>query len=275
MRYQFINSKREHLHQLDGKPLIGTSTVTKVIAKPLTWWASGMACEKFGWLNPKRHPAEAVKQALEEGFKRVTALTLETYGKLLTEAYRAHNTRKEDAAEAGTDMHAELEKYVKFCLEQGGEPQHYFNITDKRLDTFIEWSVANVKRFLWSEAHCYSEKLWVGGITDCGAEMKDGKIAVIDFKSSKDAYFDQFVQAAGYALQVMENGLYDDKGTELRFNVINHTQINPDKIDALYIVPFGSDDPTPRPHYDVEGRMADFESAVRLYKSSQLEEFNK
>ena len=62
--------------------------------------------------------------------------------------------------------------------------------------------VEHVEQFLLSEAHCYSERLWVGGITDCVARMKNGKLAVIDFKSSKDAYYGQFVQVAGYALQL-------------------------------------------------------------------------
>lgn len=97
--------------------------------------------------------------------------------------------------------------------------------------------------------------------------MKSGRNAVIDFKSSKDAYFGQFVQCAGYTVQIMENGLFDAEG--------NQTLTLDTPIDELYVVPFGSDDTTPRPHYDVEGRMADFAAAVRLYKSSQLEEFNR
>jgi hypothetical protein len=44
-----------------------------------------------------------------------------------------------------------------------------------RIQSFIDWSVEHVDRFLLSEAHCYSAKLWVGGITDCVAKMKDGR----------------------------------------------------------------------------------------------------
>lgn len=267
-RYTYTDAKKTHLHTLDGRPLIGTSTICKIIAKPLTWWASGMACEKFGWINPKKNTPEAVKTALQAAYKRVMSLSLPEYGKLLTEAYRAHNDRKEKAAEDGTDLHAELEKYVKLCLETNdGIPLAHSVNEIKQVSFFVDWSLENIKSFLWSEAHCYSEKLWVGGITDCGAEMKDGKLAVIDFKSSKDAYFDQFIQVAGYALQIIENGLYTAHGVQ------TVTYVKP--FDVLYIVPFGADDPTPRPHYDVEGRMADFESATRLYKSSNLEEFNK
>ena len=122
--------------------------------------------------------------------------------------------------------------------------------------------VEHVEQFLLSEAHCYSERLWVGGITDCVARMKNGKLAVIDFKSSKDAYYGQFVQVAGYALQLEENGAVNSDGVPLLRGL--------PKFGVLYVVPFGSGDPTPREHLDVEGRMADFEAAVHLYKSNQM-----
>ena len=38
-RYKF--DAKEHLHSLDSKPLVGTSTVMGIVAKPLTWWAAG------------------------------------------------------------------------------------------------------------------------------------------------------------------------------------------------------------------------------------------
>src|SRR6185369_2325880 len=122
-RYRYIDTNKEHLHTLDGKPLIGTSTATKIIAKPLTWWASGMACEKFGWLSPNKFSDEECQNALDEGYARVTGLTKESYASLLNEAYRAHNTKKEKAAGDRTERHAAPEKYVKLMIETNdGEP---------------------------------------------------------------------------------------------------------------------------------------------------------
>jgi hypothetical protein len=103
---------------------------------------------------------------------------------------------------------------------------------------------------------------WVGGITDCVARMKNGKLAVIDFKSSKDAYFGQFVQAAGYALQCEENGAYDAEGNKLDVSI--------DSVGVLYVVPFGSADPTPREQFDVEGFKLNFEHAVNRFKAGDL-----
>ena len=38
--YRFHNENDKHLHTLNGKPLLGTSTVVGVLAKPLTWRVS-------------------------------------------------------------------------------------------------------------------------------------------------------------------------------------------------------------------------------------------
>src|SRR3990167_6722028 len=94
-------------------PLTGTSSVVNVLAKPLTWWASGLACEKFGWLNPKKNSPESVKIALQEGWERIRGLSLEAYEKLLGEAYNAHSKTLKSAAKKGTDLHDILERFTR------------------------------------------------------------------------------------------------------------------------------------------------------------------
>src|SRR3954465_10965157 len=51
--YRFIDEKGEHLHLLNGQPLVGTSQIGNVLAKPLAWYGSGKAVEVFGCPNPK------------------------------------------------------------------------------------------------------------------------------------------------------------------------------------------------------------------------------
>ena len=69
-----------------------------------------------------------------------------------------------------------------------------------------------MQKFLWSEKHCYSESLWVGGISDCEfAVLTNGRTAIIDFKR-KGCYFSQFVQIGGYACQIGSNGLFNSEG---------------------------------------------------------------
>lgn len=256
-RYKYTDEKGEHLHTLDGKPLIGTSTVTKVLAKPLTWWASGMACGKMGWVNPKLKPKDEVLSAASEGLAKIKAMDVEGYVKLLATAYRAHDDKKKDSAEAGTDMHAELESYVRVCLGKWGFPVEAPEGSVEPVKIFAKWSMENVHRFIWSEMHVYSEALWTGGICDVGAVMKDMRLAIIDFKSSKEAYFDQFVQAGGYALEFEENGGFTANGEKV---------MDGKEADVLVIVPFGAENPEPKVLYEVIDYKDAFKAAAKLHK---------
>src|SRR3990167_4606844 len=172
MKYKF--DSEQHLHELDNgsgfKPLTGTSSIGNVLAKPLTWWAAGLAVEKFGWLNPKKHTPKEVNDAVEKGFEMVKGLTPAEYQKLLTEAYYAHRKKLKDTAKTGTDLHSELEDYVKAMMKL--KPVRKY---DSKIQPFIYWADENVKKFIASEAHCFDEELWVGGIMDCVAELNDGK----------------------------------------------------------------------------------------------------
>ncbi len=256
MQYSF--DEKNHLHSLDGKPLFRTSTVCKVIAKPLTWWASGLAVMKFGWLNPKKNTPAKVKAALSKGYKKVTKLKPKAYALLLEEAYRAHSVRLEESAEAGTDLHAELEWFVK--SQMGLKPAKEF---DPKIQPFIDWSKTNVKKFLWAEAHCFDEETWTGGITDAGAEMNDGTINIFDFKSSTEAYKSQAIQGGGYAIQIEKNGLWDSQGLK------NKKLDKP--IDGIYIVPFGAKIVKPVLFADCQAYKDGFKAAVVLHKLLNFE----
>ena len=254
MKYLF--DEKEHLHTLDGKPLTGTSSVMDVLFKPLSWYASGKAVETLGWLNPKLHSEEKRIESANKKLFEIKGLTTEEYLKLLDTAYRAHDEHKKSRAKVGKDLHSELETYVKNTMKMKFSKKPY----DEKIKPFIEWSRANVKNFIASEANCYSEKLWVGGVTDCVAEMNDGTLAVIDFKSAKEAYDSHFLQTAGYALQIEENGMWDSKGI--------HNKKLDKKFQTLIVVPFGAEEikPVVRQYQLVEESKRGFVLAVELYR---------
>lgn len=269
-RYAFDSIN--HLHTLDGRPLTGVSSVGSVIAKPLTWWAVGEGLKLFGWTpifekdgDGKRVKADR-KQRLGAASKWIstegTALLIgDNYAQdwldKLDEAYYAHSKTKDKAAVTGTDRHALLSDYINECLRYG---ETLTPISpDSSVRCFYEWATDNVKRFLWTEAHCYSERYWVGGICDCGALMNDDTIAVIDFKSSKDAYPDQFWQAAGYDLLITENGGYTSDGQKLFDPPKN-------KIERHVIFPFGAPKPEARVRYDVADNREAFLAALTIHR---------
>ena len=259
---QYLFNEVQHLHTLDDKPLTGTSSVMDVIAKTLTWWASGLAVAKFGWRDPKKNTPEAIKQALEEGFAMIKEIiTLDEYKKLLDEAYKAHSVKLKSTASTGKDLHKEIERYVKYAMK----PSLKLESFDPKIQPFIDWCDKNVKRFLWSEAHCFDEEMWVGGISDIGAELTDGKYAVLDAKSSPKTYINHFIQAAGYAIQIDRNGLWDSKG--------RHNLKLDKPMEALIIIPFGADVIIPEIRYDIDSYKNGFRHALGLYRLMGLEKY--
>lgn len=263
MSYKFL--KDEHVHTLDGKPLVGTSSMASVLAKPLTYWAAGLAVEKFGWTNkgnPKSGWTPKQKRLETAGSRRreIAELTDEQYLLLLDDAYTAHATKLKTSAEAGTDLHEVMESYVKECIEtNNGVPLGHAVGEDAKLSIFVDWALKNVKRFLWSEAHCYSRELWLGGITDCGFEDHNGEYAVLDFKSSKDVYLSQFWQCVAYAIQIEENGLYNPDGDLI---------MELDKpISYVAVLPFGMEKPEVKTNVDMSGGKKCVECMVHLYKA--------
>lgn len=259
-QYQFNDAK--HLHSLNGRPLTGTSSVVNVLAKGgLTWWASGMCAAEFGWLNPKKHTEDELIESARNARVDLVDMDAKDYVKHLQKAYYAHSTNLKKTAKKGTDLHAELEDFVKGVM--GIMPKREY---DERIKPFVEWSKENVEEFLWSEAHCYDESLWVGGISDTGVKLKTGKLAVIDFKSSKEAYLNQFIQDAGYALQIEKNGLWNSTGTM-------NKRID-GKFEELIVVPFGAKVVTPVVRCNVEELKQGFVSAVSLYRLVSKEKTN-
>lgn len=257
-KYRFIDEGKVHVHTLDGQPLYGTSTVVGILAKTLTWWASGMALGNLGWSATQVSPATRLEKA-SAALEVIKLLNPVEYLKRLDTAYKAHNEKKKDSTEAGTDMHAELEKYVKKAIFNGGAPFVSDDLLPQ-VNKFARWAMLNIDTFLFAEGHTFSEKHWVGGIVDCGAKMEDGRMAILDFKSSKEVYYSQMVQVAGYAVQVEEKGIFDAQGTQI---------LPPMMIDELVVVALGNEEIKTRAAQNVEGFKTAFIGALENYKLSK------
>jgi hypothetical protein len=205
-KYKFL--EKEHIHTFDNKPLMGTSTIVSSIGKgaALSWWASQKACEVMGWIKPVKDEKNnwcilngsdreiSAMQAVEN----IKNMSPAEYLALLDIAYKAHSTNLKKTAKSGTDLHAELESYIKSQMK--GQKADY----SERLESFVEWSKKNVKEWLFSEIHVYSESMGTGGIIDCGFIDKDDYFVIGDFKSG-GAWFSGMAQIGGYDIQLFEN----------------------------------------------------------------------
>ena len=256
-RYKFIDEKKSHLHTLDQKPLIGTSTVTNIISKNLTWWAAELAAvealETDNFIPTIREEYLAAKKLGKPGID-----ALQKKYPIFKASRFAHYDSKNEAADSGVDMHAELEAYVKYCITNNeGKPIDAY-LGSPQVKIFRDWSVNNVRKFISSEGHCYSERLWTGGIIDLVYEDMSGNLVIMDFKSSKEAYPNHFIQIAGYAIEAEENGILDAEGN-LVYKV--------DRLIAYYSVfPFGAENPEPQIRNDTIGLKAGFEAALTLHR---------
>jgi hypothetical protein len=261
-RYNYLNENGEHVHLLDEKPLIGTSSVGDVLMKHgLTYWAAGLALEKFGWKKKKNEddkvrPRDERVISAEMGRAKLNKLSPDEYLDLLDEAYSAHAKELDTSADKGKELHAEIEKYIKYKMSDS--EVKVFESTDERIVPFIEWANENVKRFLLSEGNVYSERMHTGGVCDCMVELNDGTVGIIDFKSAKKTYTSHFLQCAGYSIQLKENGAFDKDG--------NQTMVTPAKIDWFAVVPFGKKKFVVDIKRNVDELEEGFKSMLSLYK---------
>lgn len=255
--YRYTDEKGEHLHTYEEKPLIGTSSVVKT-AYPFAnlYWASGMAVSVLGWLNPRYNSPESVKNKAGEVLEQIKGFDTESYLALLEKAYKAHAEKRDLAAETGRDLHAELEAYVKECLTlNAGKPMIGLR---NSIQGFTDWSIVNVEKFLASEVHTFSLKKWLGGIIDCVAVMKDGKTAIIDFKSAKEAYDAHFFQIAGYDIQLRERGGYTKDGKKILKCI---------RADQYIVFPFGAKTLEPAFRNNTKQLREVFRSLLKTYKA--------
>lgn len=257
-KYRFIDTDGQHLHTLDGKPLIGTTTCSgEVLQPPLAWYGSGKAVELLGVRNAKeltllknkKLSAEATKllmEGLADAHSAIKELDTESYLELVMKAYRNHSEYKDLRAEEGDRLHNTLEKYVKECIDKHGGvpfvPENPFE--DDRINKFVAWAMEKVEKFLYSECYCFSEELWLGGKFDVIFLGKDGKTYLGDFKSAKESYHKNWIQMALYDFQVSENGVLTKDGMRLDAQLIPKKEetllrvINP-MINGYALFPFG------------------------------------
>lgn len=233
MNYKYTDKGRKHLHSLEGKPLLGTSSIVRIIGK-------GDALLQWG--------VDCAVEYLKADYNTIVPLDFEG-------ARSAWKTKRDASAEVGTLRHGVLETYIKDCMmNNGGAP---IPVLDSEVQVFVDWALLNVKKFLFVERHVFSEEMWTGGILDLIFEDKDGAICLADHKSSKKAYLSQWIQIAGYDLQQRENGLYTPEGRQVS---------EPLDITRYYVFPFRSVPFAPEVRVNLDELREGFKSALHLYR---------
>lgn len=193
---------KTHTYYIDGKPATGVTSIIGVLAKPnlYSWYARVAAEHIDGFI---REVAEHIDlpSSIEDG----------TWSRIVEEAKKAGNKKKEAAGTHGTDAHALVEKYITLMIndeagvpfEMNDDPTHYW----KPIQPFIKWSVENVDHFLFAERRMFNKELFIAGTADFAYIGKDGKKYMADFKTSSGIYgIDYWLQVAAYRMLAEAEG---------------------------------------------------------------------
>lgn len=187
----------KHRYKINGEYANGVTTALSVIAKPqLIWWAAGEAANHF--------KANLVPgQALDE-------LQIQS---LCEEARKAHNKKRDKAADAGTYVHNWIEDFVN-----GENPAMPINADLKRvINDFLEWWEKSDIEVISSEQVFCSPTRMLAGTADLVCKV-DGKLTIMDWKTGSGIYPEMFMQMAAYALMWEEE--HPDQPIE-RLHVVN------------------------------------------------------
>ena len=144
-------------------------------------------------------------------------------GASIKEAKMAWRTKRDTAADKGTQTHDWIENYILSKINKDVVPMKEPNDVDVQnaILAFREWEVMHGVKFIATEDLVYSKKHNFVGTLDCVAEI-GGKRCLIDFKTSKGIYPEMIYQVAGYK--------------------IAYEEFTGEKFDEHYIIRFGKED---------------------------------
>ena len=121
---------------------------------------------------------------------------------------------QEKATTNGTYTHEWIEEFVNYVLETGDKEPDLSNFevpytmeAISGVAAFLNWYYDNDVKFIAAEKKVYSLKYNYSGTYDLLAVV-NGKLTVVDFKTSKDIYEDYFIQGAAYVNAYHEEVVY-------------------------------------------------------------------
>jgi hypothetical protein len=181
----FTYNDEKHEYRLDDELLPGVTTILGTLSKPaLIQWAANMACDYINSVMIEGKP-----------------ITLD----VIKEARTAHAKKRDKAAGQGTDVHAEIEKYIKSCIADGVTHAHSVNEAHQ-VSRFVDWAMTNAVVFHDSERVLHSVEHKFAGTCDFTATV-GGRKLVGDIKTTSGIYdLSPFLQCAAYQIMLREAG---------------------------------------------------------------------
>jgi CRISPR/Cas system-associated exonuclease Cas4 (RecB family) len=172
----FLMPKKEKLLSVTGC----TSVVDK--SGPLVWWAVGLS-------------RDFLLEAINEG-KSISSDDI-------VEASNQHQIKKEAAATIGSKVHKWAEAFAKAKVDKDILPLPKDPQVLAGVNAFLKWIDANDVKFISSERIVFSKSKKFVGIMDAEAVV-NGKLCVIDYKTSSNVYPEHYMQVSAYQAALSE-----------------------------------------------------------------------
>jgi hypothetical protein len=177
-----FNPVRHH-YTVAGKTVDGCTSILGVINKPaLVAWSANMAAKFIDANLEVNKPIDEIEKL-----------------KLVNGCKTAHRSFKEQAADIGKLFHAWADDYA-----QGKNPAMPTNpMLLKAVEQYLIWIKENKVVFKDSEKVVYSKKYNYAGTLDIVAEV-NGKLCIIDLKTSSGIWDEYLLQVAAYKWALQE-----------------------------------------------------------------------
>lgn len=182
-------------HKATGRKITSTTTITENIHKPaLVPWAVSETIKHLHlcW-KPDQPYSTIAKDAMLQSCKK------------------RHRDISREALDVGTTVHRWIDSFAKATIAYDPNTVHipFPENVEARLAcaAFLQWYSEHDVVILSSEQKVYSPSFDYAGTFDWKA-LVDGKLVMIDFKSSKGIWPDYFVQLAAYVQAEEEEQAY-------------------------------------------------------------------
>lgn len=180
------------------------TTILNILNKPaILEWAVRVVCDDV----------ESNLRALIAG----NSFSVDQIFKVITEARSAHTRLKEEAAEIGVSTHDWLAGYWRAVMA-GNQASYLVNMPEEGhvqncINAALNWFAEHEIKPLYVECPQYSREYKISGRSDF-IGIVDGRMAVIDYKSTKSLYPEIALQMAAYArfhLEEYKNATHFDR----------------------------------------------------------------
>lgn len=123
----------------------------------------------------------------------------------------AYKEVSKEATDIGTEVHDYCEEFIKQVIDKSEYAISASPPVERAFGAFLKWDEAVKPKYIASEMTVHSDTHKYAGTLDCVCRL-DGKLYIIDFKTSKKHYPKNAVQLAAYKMAYEEMTGLDVEG---------------------------------------------------------------